>query len=120
MFSQTWKKYLPLITLFLKKAAGGEQKVQLNQTDFERALGGRKLKLSFTRMEINKGRMNNLIQNTVLAKDLADVLLDDAVTSAILRKRNVRFSFTGGTDLIITDETPVETKDEVTEEQETE
>ena len=54
MFSQTWKKYLPLISLFVKKAVNGPQKIQLNQTDFERALGGRKLKLSFSRMEIIK------------------------------------------------------------------
>ncbi len=47
MFSQTWKKYLPLLTMFLKKSANGPQTIQLNQTDFERALGGRKLKLSF-------------------------------------------------------------------------
>lgn len=107
MFSQTWKKYLPLLTMFLKKSANGPQTIQLNQTDFERALGGRKLKLSFSRMEINKGRMNNLLKNTALAKELADVLLDDAVTGSLLRTRNISFSFSGNCELTITDETPV-------------
>ena len=107
MFSQTWKKYLPLLTLFLKKSATGPQTIQLNQTDFERALGGRKLKLSFSRMEINKGRMNNLLKNTALAKELADVLLDDPVTSKLLRARNMSFSFNGNSELTITDETPL-------------
>jgi hypothetical protein len=107
MFSQTWKKYLPLLTMFLKKSVNGPQTIQLNQTDFERALGGRKLKLSFSRMEINKGRMNNLLKNTALAKELADVLLDDAVTGSLLRTRNVSFSFNGNCELSITDETPI-------------
>lgn len=107
MFSQTWKKYLPLLTMFLKKSANGPQTIQLNQTDFERALGGRKLKLSFSRMEINRGRMNNLLKNTALAKELADVLLDDTVTNSLLRTRNLSFSFNGNCELTITDETPL-------------
>jgi hypothetical protein len=106
MFSQTWRKYVPLIRLFIKKAGGGEQKIQLNKTDFERALGGRKLKLSFSRLEINRGRMNNMLPNTVLAKDLADVLLDDQSTAVLLQNRNISFSFTGDMELIINDETP--------------
>jgi hypothetical protein len=106
MFSQTWKKYLPLITLFLKRSAGGPQKVQLNQLDFERALGGRKLKLSIPQMEINKGRINNLIKNSVLAKDLADTLIDNDVTKTYLRTRNIAFALTGAFELQITDQTP--------------
>ena len=107
MFSQTWKKYVPVIRLFLKKSATGEQKIQLNKTDFERALGGRKLKLGFSRLEINKGRMNNMLPNTVLAKDLAEALLDDTMVTGMLRTRNISFSFTGDMELIIRDETPV-------------
>jgi hypothetical protein len=115
MFSQTWKKYLPLITLFLKKSASGTQTVQLNQTDFERALGGRKIKLSFALLQINKGRINNLIKNTPLAKELADALAEDAVTNALLRTRNINFSFSSSFQLLITDVTPVQA--EVTEDQ---
>ena len=118
MFSQTWKKYVPVIRLFLKKSATGEQKIQLNKTDFERALGGRKLKLGFSRLEINKGRMNNMLPNTVLAKDLAEALLDDTMVTGMLRTRNISFSFTGDMELIIRDETPVaepETEEQVPE-----
>ena len=118
MFSQTWKKYVPVIRLFLKKSATGEQKIQLNKTDFERALGGRKLKLGFSRLEINKGRMNNMLPNTVLAKDLAEALLDDSMVAGMLRTRNISFSFTGDMELIIRDETPVaepETEEQVPE-----
>jgi hypothetical protein len=120
MFSQTWKKYVPVIRLFLKKSATGEQKIQLNKTDFERALGGRKLKLGFSRLEINKGRMNNMLPNTVLAKDLAEALLDDTMVTSMLRTRNISFSFTGDMELIIRDETPVaepETEEQVPEEE---
>lgn len=115
MFSQTWKKYLPLIALFLKKSATGPQRVQLNQTDFERALGGRKLKLSFARMEINNGRFNNLLKNTALAQELADVLLDDAVVKSYLRTRKMSFAFSAGNELLITDETPVPVAEELLE-----
>jgi hypothetical protein len=122
MFSQTWKKYLPIITLFLKKAAAGPQTVQLNQTDFERALGGRKIKLSFAQMQINKGRINNLIKNTALAKELADVLAEDAATNTLLRTRNMNFAFTNSFQLIITDVTPPEVsvpETEVSEQEDT-
>ena len=98
----------------------GEQKVQLNHLDFERALGGRKLKLSFSRMEINKGRMNNILPNTALSKELADVLLDDVVVMGLIRNRNIVFSFTQDTQLIITDETPAVTVSEEAEEKEIE
>jgi hypothetical protein len=115
MFSQTWKKYIPLIALFLKKSAAGPQVVKLNQTDFERALGGRKIKLSFTQLQINKGRINSLIKNTPLAKDLADVLADDAATSSLLRSRNYSFSFSHNFELHITDITPEALPEETVE-----
>lgn len=51
--------------------------------------------------------MNNLLKNTALAKELADVLLDDAVTGSLLRTRNISFSFNGNCELTITDETPI-------------
>ncbi|HEX4957727.1 MAG TPA: hypothetical protein VFV46_06080 [Lacibacter sp.] len=108
MFTQTWKKYLPLLSLFLKRSAIEPQKVQLNQTDFERALGGRKIKLSFSNLQINKGRINNLIKNSVLAKDLADALEDNETTKYYLRKRNIVFALSSTYELQITDVTPVE------------
>jgi hypothetical protein len=117
MFSQTWKKYLPLISLFVKKSINGPQKIQLNLTDFERALGGRKLKLSFSRMEINRGRLNNLLKNSALAKELSDVLLEDNAIKSNLRTRNLSFAFSGNAELLITDETPAT---EITEINETE
>jgi hypothetical protein len=115
MFSQTWKKYLPVITLFLKKSAAAPQKVQLNQLDFERALGGRKIKLGFAQLQINKGRINNLIKNTVLATDLADVLEDNPAAKAYLASRNIVFSFTGSFELQITDVTPADVAEPGTE-----
>jgi predicted Ser/Thr protein kinase len=89
--------------------------VQLNHSDFERALGGRKIKLSIPQLEINKGRINNLIKNSVLAKDLADVLIDHDITRSYLRTRNITFSLSGTFELQITDHTPetvAETQDQ--------
>ncbi len=116
MFSQTWKKYLPLLTLFLKKSAVEPQKVQLNQIDFERALGGRKIKLGFAQLHINKGRISSLIKNSVLAKDLAEALEDNDVTRTYLRTRNIVFSLTNSLELQITDVTPAPVAEPVNEE----
>ena len=44
MFTQTWKKYLPVIILLLKKTNAEQQVLSMNHTDFERAAGGRKIK----------------------------------------------------------------------------
>ena len=43
MFTQTWKKYLPVILILMKKSALEDQVLKVNQTDFERAAGGRKI-----------------------------------------------------------------------------
>ena len=40
MFLQTWKKYLPVIILLMKRSEKGEQVLDMNYTDFQRATGG--------------------------------------------------------------------------------
>ena len=48
MFSQTWRKYLPVIILLMKRSGKGEQVLSMNHTDFERAAGGKKIKFTFS------------------------------------------------------------------------
>lgn len=48
MFSQAWNIYLPIIKILLKRSAGADQTLDMNRTDFERAAGGRKAKLTFS------------------------------------------------------------------------
>ena len=35
MFLQTWKKYLPVIILLMKRSEKGEQVLDMNYTDFQ-------------------------------------------------------------------------------------
>jgi hypothetical protein len=56
MFTEIWKKYLPVIVILLKRSAKGEQMLNLDQADFKRAAGGRKIKFSFDTLRLNDGR----------------------------------------------------------------
>ena len=42
MYTQIWSKYLPIIKILLKRSANGNQTLELNRIDFERAGTGRK------------------------------------------------------------------------------
>ena len=59
MFTQTWKKYLPVILILMKRASQEDQVLKLNQNDFERAAGGRKIKYSYSNLELKKARLNS-------------------------------------------------------------
>lgn len=96
MFTQTWKKYLPVIILLLKKTNAEQQVLSMNHTDFERAAGGRKIKYSFSDLELNKGRINSLTKHAPLAKELATVLQEDNNASRLLLAGN--YSFYMGND----------------------
>jgi len=101
MFTQTWKKYLPVITLLLKKTNGEQQMLSMNHTDFERAAGGRKIKFSFSDLELNKGRINSLTKHAPLAKELATVLQEDNNASKLLTAGHYTFSMNNDFKLLI-------------------
>ncbi|WP_152270537.1 hypothetical protein [Agriterribacter humi] len=107
MFTQTWKKYLPVIVILLKRSAGSEQKLSMNHTDFERATGGRKIKFSFTQLQLNKGRINSEIKQAAVAKELADLLREDAVTKKLIAGQYLEFSLSNDFQLSIKNNTPL-------------
>lgn len=78
MYTQVWTKYLPIIKILLKRAVNGEQFLDLNKPDFERAGIARKSGYKFL-IEFSNGRVNNVISASPLAKNLASVLLEDKV-----------------------------------------
>lgn len=78
MYTQAWMKYLPVIKILLKRAGTGEQLLDLNKPDFERAGIARKASHKFN-IEFSNGRVNNVISSSALAKNLAVVLLEDKV-----------------------------------------
>jgi hypothetical protein len=101
MFTQTWKKYLPVIILLLKKTNGDQQSLAMNHTDFERAAGGRKIKYSFSDLELNKGRINSFTKHAPLAKELAVVMQEDDIASKLLAAGHYNFAMGNDFKLLI-------------------
>jgi hypothetical protein len=106
MFLQTWKKYLPVIILLMKRSEKGEQQVlDMNFTDFQRATGGKKTKLTFSSLQLNNGRTNYDANNTQLAKDLILVLQENEQTGAMLKNKQFEFSVNSSYQLTIRNST---------------
>jgi hypothetical protein len=107
MFTQTWKKYLPVIVILLKRSASGAQTLNMNHTDFERAAGGRKIKYSFSQLQLNNGRINTAVKQLPLAKEFAVLLQEDELTRKLLPGQNFEFSMSNDFLLTIKNNTPV-------------
>ncbi len=106
MYIITWKKYLPVIRLLLKKSAQGEQKMTLNRTDFERTSRIRKPVCSFD-IEVINGRLNR-INPAAQVKSLMEVLTQDEVANQLLRKKHYAITLSSDFQLSIKNNTPVE------------
>lgn len=107
MFVQTWNKYLPVIKILLKRSLTAEQKLSLNKTDFERAAGGKKAKLTFS-LSLIKGWIDG--KRTApppVARDLVTVLQEDATTNKFIREHELEFSLGSSFQLVIRNNTPV-------------
>src|ERR1700709_269965 len=91
MYTHIWLKYLPIIKILMKRAATGDQTLDLNRIDFERAGTGRKSGYKFT-IELTNGRVANVISNSPLAPDLATVILQDDTIKGILASNNFQVS----------------------------
>jgi len=101
MYNHIWKKYLPFINIQLKRAAGGDQILNLNRIDFERAGTGRKAGYKFT-IEFIDARVSNVISNSSLASNLAAVMLENEATKEILRNNHYTISLNTKFQLITT------------------
>lgn len=91
MYTQVWTKYTPIIRILLKKSASGDQTLDMNRIDFERAGSGRKAGYKFT-IEFRKGRVSNLISSSQLATTLAGILTQDAVIKDLFQKSDYDIS----------------------------
>lgn len=106
MYNITWKKYLPVIRLLLKRSAGGGQSMTLNRTDFERNSRIRKPVCSFD-IEIINGRLSRL-NPAAQVKSLMDVLTEDDVARGLLRKQHYAINLNSDFLLSIKNTTPAE------------
>lgn len=108
MFTQTWRKYLPVILILVKRSANGDQILAMNQSDFQRAAGGRKIKFTFSGLQLNKGKLDSRIKHAQFAKDLATLLQEDETSRRLIQKLHLEFSLSGNFELTIRNTTPPE------------
>jgi hypothetical protein len=106
MFIQTWNRYLPAIKIFLKRSVNGEQTLDMNKSDFQRAAGGKKVKYTFS-VSLVKGRIDRIGNPTPLAKDLVTVLQQDDTTNKFIRASELELSMNSNFQLLIKNTTPV-------------
>ena len=106
MFSQVWKKYLPVIMILLKRSVNGDQSLSMNPSDFQRAAGGRKIKYSFANLQLINGRINNTVKHQPLAREFAEVMQEDEIVRKFLQKKHLEFSMNNGFQLVIKNNTP--------------
>ena len=111
MFRQTWKKYLPVITILMKRSVTGEQSLSMNNTDFERASGGKKTKFTFSGLTLENGRTDYQSKHPAVAKDLVLLLQEDEHTRKLLQKQLFEFSMNGEFKLIIRNKTIISEPD---------
>ena len=108
MFTQVWKKYLPVILILMKRSVNGEQTLSMNPSDFQRAAGGRKIKFSFANLHLTNARVNNTVKHLPLALEFAVVLQEDEIIRKLLQHKQFEFSMNNSCQLNIKNNTPVE------------
>ena len=106
MYIHVWNKYLPIIKILMKKTYAGSQTFDLNRIDFERAGSGRKAGYRFS-IEFKQGRVSNIISGSALATDLANVLLNDPASKAIMANMELTISMNPKFQLVITNKNAV-------------
>lgn len=90
-YLQTWKKYIPVIRLYLKKSVNEDQQFKLNITDFESA--GDRGKAGYTfNLQMENGKVINNISGSAVARDLFELLKADEVIKAFLQDKSVKIS----------------------------
>lgn len=107
MFTQTWKKYLPVIILLMKRSDRAEQVLDMNYTDFARATAGKKIKLTFSSVLLTNGRSKVESKYTPLANDLILVLQENPQSGTLMRDKLFEFSLNSSFQLTIRNNTLV-------------
>ena len=87
----TWRKYIPVIRLHLKRSLVEEQNFKLNITDFESA--GDRGKSGYTfNLAMENSKVTNNISGSAVARDLYEALKADEAIKAMLLDKNVKIS----------------------------
>ncbi|MES2268932.1 MAG: hypothetical protein V4520_19360 [Bacteroidota bacterium] len=87
----TWRKYIPVIRLHLKRSLTEDQSFKLNITDFESA--GDRGKSGYTfNIAMENGKVTNNISGSAVARDLYEALKTDEVIKEMIQDKNVKIS----------------------------
>src|ERR1700759_3307497 len=90
-YLQTWRRYIPVIRLHLKRSLIAEQSFKLNITDFESA--GDRGKSGYTfNITMENGKVTNNISGSAVARDLYEALKTDEAINAMLQGKTVKIS----------------------------
>ena len=100
MYTYTWRKYLPLIRLLLKKSAQSTQTVALNQTDFLKFSKSRKPALTFT-IDIHEGKFS-VLKLPSIAAELLEILMEDPASRTLIRAGHYNLTLAKNYQLVIT------------------
>jgi hypothetical protein len=90
-YLQTWKKYLPVIRLHIKRSLVDEQSFKLNITDFESAGDRGKSGYTFS-LQMENGKVTNNISGSAVARDLFEALKSDEAIKAMLSDKSIKIS----------------------------
>jgi hypothetical protein len=101
----TWKRYLPVIRLHLKKSVAEDQSFKLNITDFESAGDRGKSGYTFS-LVMDNGKVTNNISSSAVARDLYEALRSDETIKAMLLDKSIKISV-GKSFLLTIKNTPI-------------
>jgi hypothetical protein len=87
----TWRRYIPVIRLHLKRSLTAEQSFKLNIQDFESAGDRGKSGYTFS-ISLENGKPTNNISGSAVARDLYEALKTDEAIKAMLQDKSVKIS----------------------------
>lgn len=98
MYTIVWKKYLPVIKILMKKAAGGDQLLGLNRSDFEKEKVAKKSNVRFTVNMVN-GNARNAAGIAPIGREFVTVLQEDGAVSELMRHNDFVFNLSNRYEL---------------------
>ncbi|GGH20158.1 hypothetical protein [Mucilaginibacter phyllosphaerae] len=87
----TWRKYIPVIRLHLKRSLNEDQSFKLNITDFESAGDRGKSGYTFS-LAMENGKVTNNISGSAVARDLFEALKNDEAIKDFIQDKNIKIS----------------------------
>ena len=99
MYTYTWKKYLPIIRILLKRSPGKVIPVQLNSIDFDKERLKFPPSYAFT-IDLLSGRIGNT-ESSKLAQELVEIVGEDEVCHQLTKSSNFKIDFSNSCQLSI-------------------